>query len=373
MRFTVNSSLLRHMLYEAIKVIPTKTIVPAFGYFLIEIDDEHLMHITASDGDIYYYTWLPCIESTGEMKMCVSSKLFYSSVSSLGEQPIVFECEDGRLVGTHTTGSFTMTAFPAGDYPDKDWDNEAGEQMFEATLDGEILSEGLRRCMFTLLKEDDIRRYMSAVNIDFTKDDVTFVGTNGKTLVRNRVRERTGVEGSVLVPNKVAQRLMDMCDPVHITVYSFCALIKNEGFAIRFIKPEHRYPNYNAVIPTAFNLEAVVPRQDLIEALRRIGVVCSKSVGIVKLSFTKNTLTLTGQDIDFGTSGKEVIKVECSTDKTVNIGKNYRLLLDALMSMISDTVTMHIVDAARPSIIVPSDSTEDDDWLVLVMPMMLSE
>jgi DNA polymerase-3 subunit beta len=135
---------------------------------------------------------------------------------------------------------------------------------------------------------------------------------------------------------------------------------------------EGRYPNYNSVIPQDNPHRATVDRQLLISALRRVSVFSSQSSSLIKLQLEADSIHISAQDVDFSTSAEENLACQYS-GKAMSIGFKATFLIDILNNMSSQDVVLELADPSRAGVIVPAEQTEDEDVLMLIMPMMLND
>lgn len=64
----------------------------------------------------------------------------------------------------------------------------------------------------------------------------------------------------------------------------------------------------------------------------------------------------------------------CSYDgSTLTIGFKATYLIDILNNINSEDVILELADPSRAGLIVPSENQENEDLLMLLMPMMLNE
>ena len=94
--------------------------------------------------------------------------------------------------------------------------------------------------------------------------------------------------------------------------------------------------------------------------------------GKVKLAFKKNALTVSGQDIDFSTSAEERLACDYNSP-AINIGFKGTLLLDLLGNLDSTEVVFELADPGRAGIIKPAEQKDEEEVLMLLMPMMLND
>ena len=90
------------------------------------------------------------------------------------------------------------------------------------------------------------------------------------------------------------------------------------------------------------------------------------------MQLKENEMLVSAQDIDFYTSAEE--KIVCSFDGTeLSIGFKATYLIEILSNINSEEVILELADPSRAGLIVPSENEENEDLLMLLMPMMLND
>ena len=374
MKFTVSSSALYSHLSAASKVMGAKNSMPILDCFLFNVRDNKIT-ITASDSEKYFITSIEIIDMTDNAMFCVPAKTIMDSIKELAEQPITFEFvpDTHELLGFHQSGSFSVMSQDAEPFPLQQDINSNATQI---TLPAEALLNGINRCLFATAN-DEIRMVMTGVYIDIKPDHIIFAGTDGRKLVRNINRNiQPGFEAGFILPKKVAAILKSVLskDSSDIVLHfdSEKALIQANDFELYFRLIEGRYPNYNAVIPVNNPFQATVERTSLIGALKRISVFCNQSSGLMKVHLENNLMKLTGQDNDYATSAEENLYCEYN-NSPISVGFSCQFMLEIANVMDNSNLTLQLADPSRPGIIVPAEPDENDEVLMLLMPMMLNE
>ncbi len=109
-----------------------------------------------------------------------------------------------------------------------------------------------------------------------------------------------------------------------------------------------------------------------VNALKRVSVFSNPASSLVKLQLKENEMLVSAQDIDFSTSAEE--KIVCSFDGTeLSIGFKATYLIEILSNINSEEVILELADPSRAGLIVPSENEENEDLLMLLMPMMLND
>ena len=115
-----------------------------------------------------------------------------------------------------------------------------------------------------------------------------------------------------------------------------------------------------------------IDRQSLISALRRVLVFANTSTNLIKIRITTNNITVSAQDIDYSTKAEENIICEYEGN-SMNIGFKGPFLIDILNSINSQEVILELADPSRAGVILPAEQEEQEDLLMLLMPMMLND
>ena len=135
---------------------------------------------------------------------------------------------------------------------------------------------------------------------------------------------------------------------------------------------EGRFPNYNAVIPQANQNIVTVDRQTMLNACKRVAVFANNGTAQLRLALSENQIKISAQDIDFSTSAEETIS--CNYNGTpMAIGFKAPFLIDLLGSIASADVLLKLADPARAGLLVPVENEENEDVLMLLMPMLLND
>lgn len=373
MKFVVSSSALYSRLAAASKVMTAKNSMPILDCFLFDIKNGKV-NITASDGEKYFITNVPLVDADNNAQFCITAKTIMDSMKELAEQPLTFDYnpESHELQGLHQTGVFSVMTFDATTYPAQ---QPLSEQSTRLEMPADVLLTGINRCLFATAN-DEIRVVMTGIYLDVHNEDITFAGTDGRKLVRYINREvKPGLETSMILPKKVAaimKNVMQKGTQVTLSFDNEKGQIKAEDFELSFRLVEGRYPNYNGVIPTNNPYVATVDRQSLISALKRISVFCNQSSGLMKLHLENNQMRLTGEDNDYATRAEENLMCDYQNDP-ISIGFSCIFMIEIANIMEGDALTIQLADPSRPGVVVPAEQPENEETLMLLMPMMLND
>jgi DNA polymerase-3 subunit beta len=178
-----------------------------------------------------------------------------------------------------------------------------------------------------------------------------------------------------ILPKKPAQLLRQVLKGSDNVSVNFG--VKNATFAfgqtvVMCRQIEGRFPNYNAVIPQNNQNKVIVDRQTIVNACKRVAVFANTGTSLIKLALSENQIKISAQDIDFSTSAEETIACDYA-GMPMAIGFKAPFLIEILSSIASQDVVLALADPARAGLILPSENEENQDLLILLMPMLLND
>ena len=218
---------------------------------------------------------------------------------------------------------------------------------------------------------------MNGIYFDINQEYLTFVASDGHKLVRlKNLAVQSGQKSSFILPKKPATMLRGVLGkeegPVNIMFDENNAYIKCSNFEMVCRLIEGRYPNYNSVIPTVNPYKVVIDRLSFLNALKRVSVFSNPASSLIKLNLSADEMMVSAQDIDFSTSAEERITCDYSGDNLC-IGFKATYLIEILSNIGSSDVILELADPSRAGLIIPSENDENEDLLMLLMPMMLND
>ena len=375
MRFTLSSSALSTKLGILSKVINTKNSLSILDSYLFEIRGGQLI-ITASDNANMMKCYVALSDYEGEGAFCIPNRIIQAAVKELPEQPLTFEVSspDNSVKVIYQNGSYRVAGQSADDYPNL---QPIENDVTEISIPASTLASNIQRTMFATAN-DELRMVMNGLYFDLREDSLNIVASDGHKMVRNMIFScKSTNPSSFILPKKPAgllRSVLDLNDETEITIR-----FNNNNAEIKFPDGilscrliEGRYPNYSSVIPTDNPNVVSIDRKGMMSALRRVLPFASESTQLVKLRLSPNNLELSSEDLDFATAAHEDLVCDYNGAQ-MSIGFKGSAIFDILNNLSSDNVTIELGDPSRAGVIRPAEQPENEDILMLIMPMLLSE
>lgn len=374
MKFIVSSTALLSHLQAISRVINTKNSMAILDNFLFRLEGNSLT-MTASDQETTMTTVIEVLEAEGQGLFAVSAKILLEPLKELPDQPLTFEINDENLeiFLYFQNGKYNFIGVNGDEYPQKSPLSDTAKTF---SISSQVLLNGINRTIFATA-DDELRPIMNGICMDIHPDDIVFVASDSHKLVRCKNDSvQSGIQASFILPKKPANLLKNILpkEAGDVTV-SFddknaCFTLSNFVLNCRLI--EGRYPNYASVIPQNNPNRLIIDRALFTNVLRRVSVFSNQASNLVKLQLSENQVEVSAQDIDFSTSAEENITCSYSGD-SMGIGFKSVYLIEILNNIASQEVSIELSDPSRAGLILPIENQPNEDLLMLLMPMMLTD
>ena len=371
MKFIVSSSSLLKQLQHISGVISANTVLPILEDFLFEVDKNKLT-VVATDLETVMRVQLE-IEARETGRVCIPARILMDSLKNIADQPLTFTIDKNYGVEiTSDNGKYKVM----GENPDNFPKEPAADDTSSFTISAAALITAINKTLFAT-SNDDLRPAMTGVFFELDKKGIQFVATDAHRLVRYRRTDVSAPKADTFIVPRKPLTLLKGAIPVNedeLTLsYNSNHLFVKHGttqMSCRLI--DARFPDYRVVIPADNPYRLTVGKSDFQSALRRVSIFSNKSTNQVALNISGSELQLTAQDIDFSFEGNERMKCQYNGEDLV-IAFNAKFLIEMLNAADSDEVNLELSTATKAGLIKPSEQDENEDLLMLVMPLMLNQ
>ncbi len=374
MRFTVSSTALSSKLVALSRVINSKNALPILGDFVFDVSEQTL-RLTASDSENTMQTTVELTDSDGDGRFAIGNHDLLEAVKGFSEQPITFDVDLQSNIAkiTYQNGLFSLPTENADEYPTA---QTVGDAATTIVISNQMLAENINRSIFATA-QDELRPVMNGIFFDLTPDCLAIVASDGHKLVRNKIYSiKSDQPASFILPKKPATLLKNLLgkDGGDVTIrFDERNAEINYGDGIILCRLiEGRYPNYNSVIPQNNPNELRVDRSGLLAALRRVQPFANDSSNLIRFHVDGSTLQLDAEDYDFSKTATE--RMSCDYNgQTMSIGFKGSSFIEVLSNFDCPEIVIQLADPSRAGLVLPSEQPENQDVLMLMMPMLLND
>ena len=175
-------------------------------------------------------------------------------------------------------------------------------------------------------------------------------------------------ELEAIIPARALQELTRIAggsETVELAVQENHVVFGADGVWLTSRRIDGQFPNYRQLLPEQFEHELELPRDELLDVVRRIGLLAQRNSPI-RLRFAAGELTVSSRTQDVG-EASETLPAPWVAD-AMEIGFNAEFLRDGLESIESSTVRVKLISPLRPAVL----QGETADYTYLIMPIRLA-
>jgi len=371
MKFIVSSSSLLKQLQHIAGVINANTVLPILEDFLFEVEKNKLT-VVATDLETVMRVQLE-IEAKDSGKVCIPARILIDSLKNIADQPLTFTIDKNfALEITSDNGKYKVM----GENPDNFPKEPGADDTTSFKTTASSLVTAINKTLFAT-SNDDLRPAMTGVFFELDKKGLQFVATDAHRLVRYKRKDVSCPKSDTfIVPRKPLNLLKAAIpannDEITISYNSNHFFVKHGTTQMSCRLIDARFPDYKVVIPLDNPYRLTVNKNDFQSALRRVSIFSNKSTNQVALSISGSELQLAAQDIDFSFEGTERMKCQYNGEDLV-IAFNARFLIEMLNATDSEEVNLELSTPTKAGLIKPTDQDDNEELLMLVMPLMLNQ
>ena len=308
------------------------------------------------------------VKSDDSGSVAVPAHTLSAFVSQLPEQNSVISLEiDGgniKVATPHSKG--VIKTVPVDDFPTIP--KIVDGQEFEIPTD--VFVKGLKSVWYSA-SISSIKPELSSVYIYRDGEYVTFAATDSFRLAEKKVKAPGAAKiGDILIPFKNIADIVRFLETtkgiVKVTISKNLISFNENGTYLVSRVIDGVFPDYHQIIPKSFITEAVILKQDFINALK-ISNIFSDKFNQIKLAIDpkKKIFDIQTKNSDVGENRTSVSAALSGEQIEVNF--NYKYVADCFQSIDADSISLQLSGLNKPMLIRPVSG--DQTFLYIVMPM----
>jgi DNA polymerase-3 subunit beta len=311
------------------------------------------------------------VEATveGEGAVVVPGRLLVDIVRLLpsGEVTLSYEPDAATLDLTCGSASYRLNTYRADDFPRlPDTEPEGLTQISRQALLATIAQ------VSRAASRDESRPVLTGILVRLEDASVVMAATDSYRLaVKETALERSvGRDLEAIVPARALAELARIgqaaeAEEIGVGVQENQVIFDVEGVWLTARRIDGQFPNFRQLRPDSFEAEINIPREELLDAVRRVSVMAQRNAPL-RLRFEEGGLTIQAQAQDVG-EATESLPIAYSGD-VMEIGFNPDFLREGLESIAEDEVRLRLITPLRPGLI----SGSGEDFWYLIMPIRLA-
>ena len=363
LRITVEKDELATKLSIVARGVSTRTAVLVLGGIQLRAEAGHL-HLAATDMEVSLRASMDATVA-GEGVVIVPGRLLLDIARSLPDSTVSIEHrpEEAVVVLTSGTANYRLHTYSSEDFPRLP-DVESGTLH---AIDREALVETVAR-VGKSASRDESRPVLTGILVRFEPGKIVMAATDSYRLaVKETPVDATLPELEAIIPARALQELARIAssDEIQLGLLENHVVFGADGTWLTTRRIDGQFPNYRQLLPEQFEHELVLPREEVLEVVRRVSLMAQRNSPI-RLRFDGGELTVSAITQDVG-EARESVPAPYNGD-TMEIGFNAEFLRDGLDSVESESVTFKLISPLRP-VVLEGDT---DDYVYLIMPIRLA-
>jgi DNA polymerase-3 subunit beta len=364
LRITVSKDELASRLAIVARGVSTRTAVLVLGGIQLRAAAGRL-HLAATDMEVSLRTELEC-NVEGEGSVVVPGRLLLDISRTLPDSDVTIEHkpEEAVVIVTSGTANYRLHTYSAEDFPRL----PEIESSSLHTVDRDALIETVAR-VGRSASRDESRPVLTGILVRFEPGKIVMAATDSYRLA---VKE-TPVEGTLpdleaIIPARALQELARIAagtDELQLGLQENHVVFGTDGTWLTTRRIDGQFPNYRQLLPEQFDHELVLPREELLEVVRRVSLMAQRNSPL-RLRFADGELTVSAVTQDVG-EARESLPAPY-TGEPMEIGFNAEFLRDGLESVGDDSIKFKLISPLRPAVL----EGDSDDYVYLIMPIRLA-
>jgi DNA polymerase III subunit beta len=302
----------------------------------------------------------------------VQGKLLADISKSLPQEKAYLSTSDSTMTISSGKSTFTLQLMPESEYPDLP---EIPPVLGQ--VDAPTFVEAISQASVAVSREEN-RPVLTGVRIQFQGDQVIMTATDRFRLSRSTFTwspNNSDVDTETLVRGSLLRDVARSVDEHQNVIIGFDTEnpsllgFENAGRVSTSQLIDGEFPTVDRLFADEYPIEAVIDRQKLLDAIKRVALVAERNAPI-RMVFESQNLTLSAGTAD-ESQAKEVLDVDMDgEDITVAFNPSY--LIEGLSAITEPFVRMKMTTAVKPVEFngqQEADSDESKNYRYLLVPM----
>jgi DNA polymerase-3 subunit beta len=363
LRVTCDRDELVRQLSVVSRALSMRSTVQILSGVLLEASEEQLA-LAATDMELSLQVALGS-QVDGEGRVVVPGRLLVELARLLPPDDVVIahRPEDGVVEVTCGAAHYKLHTYGVEDFPRLP--DASAATLF--TVDRAAFV-GTAVKVSRSASRDESRPVLTGILVRFEPGKLVMAATDAYRLsVKQTPLEAEAPELEAIVPARALVELGRIAQgegELQLGVHENQVVFTTDGTVLTTRRIDGQFPNYSQLFPETFEHELTIPRDELLDVVRRTAVMSQRNSPL-RLRFAEGELTVSVQTQELG-EARETMPVPFSGEP-LEIGFNPDFLREGIESVEEDELRLKLISPLRPAVI----EVESEDFSYLIMPIRL--
>ena len=370
MKVEVNSAALSDAIAWTTRVIPSRPASPILAGIKLEAGDG-ILKLSAFDYEVSARNHIEAgVDEPGTA--LVLGKLLADITKSLPAQKTYLSTEGSKLTITSGKSTFSLQLMPDTEYPDL----PAVPQTM-GQVDAETFVQSISQAIVAVSREES-RPVLTSVKTEINGDKVVMTATDRFRLSRSSFTwtpKDNNFSTSMLIRGSLLRDIARSLDEHQNVVMDYeqdnptIMGVENAGKISTSQLIDGEFPAVDRLFSDEYPIQAVISRQELIDAIKRVALVAERNAPI-RMLFSGQEVTLSAGSADEA-QANEVLPVDLDGEE-ITVAFNPGYLIDGLSAITEPFVRVKMTSSVKAVEFngqQEKDSEESMDYRYLLVPM----
>jgi len=369
MQFSILQENLHRLLQDLQKCIPVRPQLPILSCVLIKADEKGVITFSATDLQfgMKAKTQGTVIQAGSA---AVPAKVFIELISSLNPGKLDLVLEDLTLKISASDAKAKLQCFEALDYPT--FPEKEGQSVSFGMAE---LAPAIQATSFAT-SADDARPVLTTLLFSFGAS-LEIVGTDGFRLAKINIpfQDKSFEIEQLLLPSKAVNEAIRVAlrQKVETVVFAVSEKLRQvffcfDNYEVMMRIMDGDFPPYQKIVPSDYGTQILFDGLEFQQKMKTATIFARESSGIVKLTISKGTLTITSSSSSLGTQ-ESTLPIQIITGGDQEIAFNSRYLQDFLAAMKPEKIWLGMNESLKPAALRPENLSA---YSYIIMPFRVN-
>ncbi|MFI3256722.1 MAG: DNA polymerase III subunit beta [Spirochaetales bacterium] len=366
MKFTFDRDAMLKEIGIAQEIISTKNALSILSNVLLSAE-QNTLTIKATDLKVNFETKIPVEVQEGGTTTIFCDK-FINILNSLPLGDVEFTKKDIDVVIKPITKKvrFQLKSIASDKFPE--FSNEQEYNWFDIPV--KEFKEMITQTIFAV-SDDETRYFMNGIYFEKEEEKIIMVATDGRRLSYiSKLLDGGNINfNPCIIPPKILNIILKRASSegsISLSITDKNIYFKFGNYNISSVLIDGQFPNYKRVIPEKQEKSFKIDKKDLVEALKRVGLLVEQKSGRVYFSLSDGTLMITSQETEIGKAKEEIACRYAGEEITMAL--NYLYVEEPLKVINTDYLNFEFTENMKA---ITIKSEPEADFFHIVMPMQM--
>ena len=370
MKFSCNQQTLTKALNIVSKAVTIRTTIPILKGILLNVDDNGILTMSASDLDLSIEKKIK-VDNNTSGSIVVLSKLFGDIIRKLPDETITIEENDGKVNIKCSNSEFNIIGLSSDEFPNINPNEENEEKIL---FNKELLKDMIKKTAFSA-SIDENKGVITGVLIEMEENSLNMIAVDGfrmaitKEAMKNKEREDIIISAKILNEiSRIISESEDSNEDIELLLNDKKAVFSMEDTKVILRLLEGKFMDYKRILPSESSCKVVLNKNDFMSSVERASLLAKVGKNnLVKLDIKDNIIEITSKSDEGNVKENVIVSKECDD---VVIGFNSKYLIDALKVIDDENIVILFNNSVSPCLIKP---VSGDSFEYLILPVRLGQ